>query len=299
MLSSIELLSDDFILKKLESELIDEDSSVEEEEIFLSDKVLVTTYPSDESNSVLFYVYADNYLYPHHEISYPSVFFDCKVIKDNYVAVSSLSNDILVFDSKVKNPNEPTFTFQGHQSSVLCLDYFDGLISGSEDKSIIFWDDNKVKEVIKCNEEITKVSVNDKLIAYLSNHKLVLRSKEEIIKEYTLKEIEDIKLTKENLFFTQGDGILHVVDLRNLDESVFEVHKECINTFDFYKDWIVTGSEDKTIQIFDYKKGGLVKQFKVTDCVTKLKMNDGICFYGGEEIDLNFLNFNYADLAEK
>ncbi|RVD92569.1 WD40 domain-containing protein [Tubulinosema ratisbonensis] len=298
MLSSIDFLSDDFTLKALETDQIDEDSSIEDEEILLTDKVIVSTYPSDETNSLLFYVYSSEYFYPHHEVSYPSLFFDCKVLEDNFVAVSSLSKDVLVFDPKIKNLDTFTYSLKGHQSNVLCLDYTDSLISGSEDKSIIFWDNLKIKERIQTNDEIVKLSVCNKLIAYLSNDKLVLRSNEEILKEIKLKEIEDIKLTPTKLFYSQGEGNLFVLDLVNYTQSSFKIHNEVINTIDFYNDWIVTGSEDKTVKVFDWVNNKLIRSFKVSDSVTKLKMNEGVCFYGGEDTELSYLNFKNACLKE-
>lgn len=294
MLSSIDFLSDKFKIDKLISEFEDEDTSIEEEEVLETDKMIVATFPADESNSMLFYVYSSDYFYPHHEINYPTVFFDCKVLKNDFVAVSSLLNDILVFDPKIKHVDGPSYILQGHDSNVLCLEMQEDLISGSEDKTIIFWDNDKPKEKVECGDDIIKLSVEGNLIAYSSNSKVVLREINKKITDFDVKDVEDIKLRNNNLYLSDGEGNIIIYDLRNYEKSLYKLHDEFINSFDFYKNYLVTGSEDRRIKFFDLCQLETIKEVKVNEIITRLKFNEDICFYGGEITELNYLDANKA-----
>lgn len=299
MLSSIDFLSNDFELERLISETQEEeDSSVEDEQVLQTDKVVVATYPSEEANSILFHVYSPSYFYPHHEISYPSVFFDCKVLKNDFVAVSSLNDDILVFDPKIKFVDSPSYILSGHDSMVLCLQMQEDLISGSEDKSIIFWDETRIKERLFYKKEITKMAVNGKFIAHFSGKNVVFRSKSEIIKEISFPDLEDLKIKDEKIFCSDVDGNLTVYDTRNFGNKVYKIHGEGINSFDFYEEYVVTGSDDKTIKVYDLNKGEVIKNFKVNGSVSCVKMEDDLCFYGGEETDLQYLDFKESKIIK-
>lgn len=161
------------------------------------------------------------------------------------VEVKIQENDVNIFNTKAKREIK---TFEAHNGGVLGLSVSpksNTFISCSDDKTMKFWtlETNKLESEINLGASITSILYNlagDKVCASLVNGNIV---------------IEQIG----------GKG----------KQQVLKGHTKCINSIDINKDILASGSEDRTLRLWDISKAKQVALLKDSkDEITSVSIND-------------------------
>lgn len=197
--------------------------------------------------------------------------------------------DIKIFDS---NTEKEVDRLVGHTKSVQSIDYSsDGksLASGSTDKTIKIWDLNTglCKKTIDngANISFIKFSSDGNIIAFIekpsgnlkildlkSDHLYDLKEDKYAVNSLAFSPIENqLASTYNNSIkiwsYTQNIIPHLFVLLKSLDG-----HRDRINCLGFSTNgqFIASGSEDKTIKVWDIKSGNCVKTFEADEYITTI-----------------------------
>lgn len=265
----------------------------ESEEIFEEDVVMFCTPNESDVSFLQFHIHNDECtnMFLHHDVYVFSKITDSKCIEidgNPYVALSTFETEIMIFDPFVRNPMLPQLLLEGHQDSVMSLEYHGGtLFSGGSDSAIIEWDIERrqPRNRVSAVSPVNKIAVfNTSLIYSTSKTLCCLGSKLEFEGD-----VEKIRIEDDSMLVSDSTGLLKHYDLRNLSETVNErkIHEDSITDIDVFENSIYTSSLDGSINVLDFSTLCTKDMYKTGEKVFSLKVHkNGFCVYGGEENEL-------------
>lgn len=249
-----------------------------------TDSIVFCTSNTEEMSSVAFYGYDETEMFFHHDLFVFSTILDSCHVSSTHVAVATFEPSIMVYDFMVEFPVLPQHLLVGHTGAVTGIkNKFEKLMSCSEDKTIVEWDQNEMRLRTQKNYElpIERFDFEGNSLVLGANTYLNINN-ENIPLDY---KIEQLQLRDNFVYVSDEEGRLLVYDVRMPAKALIEqkVHDQAVIDFCLAKDWIVTTALDKT-----------VKMWKIEDSLLRCK-SDIAVEQGAAVLSLGFNPFNSFD----
>ncbi|KAF9761865.1 hypothetical protein NGRA_2368 [Nosema granulosis] len=260
---------DQEILKKLEYldlpiiENKEEPSEESENNDFVveSDLVVFSTPNNSELSYLQFHVFdkeLDDFVI-HHDIYVFSSINDTEYININNqhcVALGTFENYVMLYDALVKNPMTPQVLLEGHSGAVMAVTTDNSnysLFSGSEDRSVIEWDLEKlcVKNKAEYCQVVEKLCVSEDILIFGNQQSIYLPSSGE---EYKVEgTVENCMIEGNNIYIGDSSGVLTVLDIRNMKKSktIKKVSEDPLTGLDVLRGYVSVSSLGGDLFIFD------------------------------------------------
>lgn len=273
----------------------------EEEFVVESDLLVYSTPNSTELSYLQFHVYDqenDDFVI-HHDIYVFSTINDTEYIglNDNhYVALGTFENHIMLYDALTKNPMTPQILLEGHSGPVMALSRDENsLFSGSEDRSIMEWDLEKltVRNKFECNQVVEKLCVSDDVIMFGNSSTIYsYRTGEEYQMDGNL---ENCIVDKENIYITTSSGTLTIFDKRNLkcpkiSKKIFD---QPLTGLDVVRNYVALSSLEGDIVVLNTSDLEIKYSHKVKNEIYSIKLSEENVLFFGDGSDL--LNMKRTD----
>lgn len=266
-----------------------------------SDLLVYSTPNSTELSYLQFHVYDqenDDFVI-HHDIYVFSTINDTEYVNLNnnhYVALGTFENHVMLYDALIKNPMTPQILLEGHSGPVMALSRNShSLFSGSDDKSILEWDFEKltVRNKFESTQIVEKLCVSDNFKIFGNSNSIYSYETGE---EYNLDgNLENCIIDNNNIYITTSSGILSVFDIRNLNspKTSKKISEQPLTGLDVLENYVAITSLDGDILVLDILDLETKYSHKVKTEIYSVKLSEENVLFFGDGSDL--LNMKRTD----